>query len=169
MFYLWNVVVVWYNIICDVFSLLRDFLWTVSLGYVLNVIHRVGIIIRRGSVYWLQQANWEKLYNYRKIGIVSVRTLKNKVFSSSSFLIFCLNFRGEFLRSSNIDVYIGKMPTKYMPKSKFETNPCRPCSMFVYCMNPTSSWNRGFVRWDGWVSIFVNDVLPKKSALNLTL
>ena len=28
---------------------------------------------------------------------------------------------------------------------------------YVYCMNLTSSWNRGFVRWVCWVSIFVYD------------
>ena len=29
--------------------------------------------IDRGSVYWGQQANWTKLYNFRKIGVVCVR------------------------------------------------------------------------------------------------
>ena len=27
------------------------------------------------------------------------------------------------------------------------------CTVWMYCMNPTSSWNQGFVRWVGWISI----------------
>ena len=45
----------------------------------------------------MQQANWAKLYNLRKIGVVFVRILKTRSLSSVSFvyfLIFCLHFRG---------------------------------------------------------------------------
>ena len=31
--------------------------------------------IDRGSVYWVQQASWPKLYKLRKIGVVCVRFL----------------------------------------------------------------------------------------------
>ena len=63
--------------------------------------------------------------------------LKKSYFSSVSFLyfhIFCLHLGGEnsylSLRLFSIDVYAGKMPTKYMPKTKFKTNPFRFCPKF---------------------------------------
>ena len=119
--------------------------------------HRVDFY--RCSVYWVQQASWKKLNN--------IHILEKSYFSSSSFvyfLIFCLHFRGKYLISDHTinttDQYywcvrrqkcLLNIWSKYMPKSKFKTNPCR--LQYVYCMNPTSFWNRGFVRWVGWVSI----------------
>ena len=110
--------------------------------------------IYRGSVYWIQQASWTKLYNFRKIGVVCVRIFENKLFYQC---FLCLLFLKHFL--GEISIYLSdhlvlvctpaKCPpnirSKYMPKRSLKQT-----LQYVYCMNPTSSWNRGFVRGVGW-------------------
>ena len=69
--------------------------------------------INRGSVYCVQQASWEKLYNFRKIWVVCLRFLIKQVIFCSAyclyFHIFCLHFKGAnsflSLRLFSIDVY----------------------------------------------------------------
>ena len=62
-----------------------------------------------------------KLYNFRKIGVVYVRVLKNKLFFQYFLCLlfyFLFTFYGEniylSLNNFSIDVYAGKMPIKYI-------------------------------------------------------
>ena len=59
--------------------------------------------INRGSVYCVQQASWEKLYNFRKIGVVCERILKNKLFFLC-FLVFL--FFVYILGETYLSIYI---------------------------------------------------------------
>ena len=58
--------------------------------------------------------SWAKLYNFRKIGVESLRILKNKF---PVLLLFTLLFFVKInidLSSFSIDVYAGKLSPKYM-------------------------------------------------------
>ena len=88
----------------------------------------------RGLMFWVQPASWAKLYNLRKIGFFVYAFFKTSSFSNGSFVyflifIYILGGKCQSLWSFSIDAYSGKIPSKYMPKSKFKTNPCRPCNM----------------------------------------
>ena len=127
--------------------------------------YSTSVDIYRGSVYWVQQASWAKLYNFIKIGVVCVHILKNKLFFECFFCLhsyFCLHFRGKMSLYLSDHLVVHSTSAKcllniwsqYMPNSKFKTTPVQTLQ-YVYCINPTSSWTRGFMRWVGWVSIFV--------------
>ena len=59
--------------------------------------------------------SWAKLYNFRKIGVVSLRILKNRfpVLLLITLLLFFVKINID-LSSFSIDVYAGKLSHKYM-------------------------------------------------------
>ena len=84
--------------------------------FVLNHVHNID----RVSVYWVKQPSCAKLYNIRKIGVKFVNVFLKKqviLLPSFAFLFFVHILREDIslsLRSFILDVYAGKISTKYM-------------------------------------------------------